>query len=269
MARPAVDLRGQRFGTVTILRRAGSSADGRAVWLARCDCGAEIVKPSIQFRRARTRDPINCGCLAKVKTTKRCSGCRTDKPRTDFGRDTRRKTDGLKSRCRRCEARDQRTFKQQHPDRATATFKRWYEKHKDRERASARERSARDYAAQPRRRLDRQRDDRAQHPERRRAILATFARRHPGRLQELSKQNGGKRRALQLGATVGPPINYERIKQRDQMVCHICRTTVAAKDLQFDHVIPLARGGEHSERNLAVSHARCNQRKNARVLTLF
>jgi hypothetical protein len=34
-------------------------------------------------------------------------------------------------------------------------------------------------------------------------------------------------------------------------------------------VIPLVAGGAHSEENIAVSHARCNMVKNAKVLTLF
>jgi len=53
------------------------------------------------------------------------------------------------------------------------------------------------------------------------------------------------------------------------MICHICRKKVRLSQLHFDHVIPLAKGGEHSERNIAVSHGRCNQRKSAAVLTLF
>lgn len=71
-----------------------------------------------------------------------------------------------------------------------------------------------------------------------------------------------------VGATV-ERIDYNGIKRRDGMVCHICRLKVADKELHFDHVIPLAKGGEHTERNIAVSHARCNQKKNSRVLTLF
>lgn len=53
------------------------------------------------------------------------------------------------------------------------------------------------------------------------------------------------------------------------MRCHICKKKVRDADLHFDHVIPLSKGGEHSELNVAVAHGRCNVRKNASVTTLF
>ncbi len=64
-------------------------------------------------------------------------------------------------------------------------------------------------------------------------------------------------------------VNFDRIVLRDKMRCHICRRKVQPKDLHFDHVIPLAKGGTHTESNIAVSHKRCNLSKNAKVLTLF
>lgn len=53
------------------------------------------------------------------------------------------------------------------------------------------------------------------------------------------------------------------------MMCHICRLKVREKDLHFDHVIPLSKGGEHSTTNIAVSHGSCNQSKWNAVVTLF
>lgn len=76
------------------------------------------------------------------------------------------------------------------------------------------------------------------------------------------------RRARVRGATVGK-VDFERIQRRDRMRCHICKTKVDRADLHFDHVIPLVAGGEHTEANIAVAHAKCNLRKNAKVLTLF
>lgn len=35
----AKDISGERFGKWTVLSRAGSNKDGRAVWLCECDCG--------------------------------------------------------------------------------------------------------------------------------------------------------------------------------------------------------------------------------------
>lgn len=35
----AKDISGERFGKWTVLSRAGSNKDGRAMWLCECDCG--------------------------------------------------------------------------------------------------------------------------------------------------------------------------------------------------------------------------------------
>ena len=45
---PAIDLTGQRLGTLTILEPDRSS--GRLLWRARCDCGREVVKIGSQIR---------------------------------------------------------------------------------------------------------------------------------------------------------------------------------------------------------------------------
>lgn len=93
--------------------------------------------------------------------------------------------------------------------------------------------------------------------------------------REWARSNPSKRRAATQrwrarlkGASV-EIVDYERILKRDELRCHICRKKVNRSALHFDHVIPLSRGGEHSERNIAVSHGSCNVRKGAGLLTLF
>lgn len=64
----------------------------------------------------------------------------------------------------------------------------------------------------------------------------------------------------------------EEIFERDGWVCHLCGRPIP-RELKFpdpfsaslDHVIPVAKGGEHSRENTAASHFRCNIRKGARV----
>lgn len=299
MGRPAVNLLGQRFGLMTIVGRAGSSIDGKAMWLARCDCGREVTRPSARLRRQHTRDLIHCGCHVTAATTQRCAGCGDEKPFADFGPDRRRVPRGLKSRCRKCEARYGRENAAKYAQRARQTQKRWYKKHQDHQRATSRQRSAARYAAKREEILKKQRARAAKDPAHRKAVMAAWNRRHPGRakllrdrsnakdparvaaraaawraanparLKGYRKKTGARRRAVKAGARVVGSIDFERIKRRDKMRCHICRKKVAPIDLHFDHVIPLAKGGEHSEANLAVSHRRCNQRKQANVLTLF
>jgi len=57
--RPAIDLRGQQFGRLTVLERA--PPEGRnARWRVRCECGDERTVRSFSLRSGETR---SCGCL--------------------------------------------------------------------------------------------------------------------------------------------------------------------------------------------------------------
>lgn len=55
-----IDLTGQRFGRLVVVKRADNSADGRARWLCKCDCGKEIVTYGSWLRNGDTK---SCGCL--------------------------------------------------------------------------------------------------------------------------------------------------------------------------------------------------------------
>jgi hypothetical protein len=59
MHHAARDLHGLRFGALTIIKRAGSDADGRIIWECRCDCGQIVNRQSALLNDART-----CGCDA-------------------------------------------------------------------------------------------------------------------------------------------------------------------------------------------------------------
>lgn len=73
-----------------------------------------------------------------------------------------------------------------------------------------------------------------------------------------------RRRALKLGATIGP-IDLEAIRVRDKMRCCICGKKVDEKlkhphpdSLSFDHSWPLGLHGPHSQENQRVAHLHCN-----------
>lgn len=57
-----VDLAGDRFGRLVVVRRAGRSSDRKAMWLCRCDCGREIRTMSRSLRVGLTR---SCGCIRR------------------------------------------------------------------------------------------------------------------------------------------------------------------------------------------------------------
>lgn len=59
-----------------------------------------------------------------------------------------------------------------------------------------------------------------------------------------------------------PPRVKLRIFERDGWACHICKQPIKVGETwQADHVIALANGGEHRERNLAPAHKHCHVAK--------
>ena len=78
------------------------------------------------------------------------------------------------------------------------------------------------------------------------------------------RENERCRRARKNGTIVGE-IDEAAIYARDK-VCIYCS---AAEDLTLDHLIPLARGGPHSQDNLAVACRKCNSRKGTKTYEEF
>ncbi|MCI1895071.1 MAG: AP2 domain-containing protein [Lactobacillus sp.] len=59
----AIDLTGQHFGRLTVLRRAGiNAANGNARWECQCECGNLAVVDGYGLRKGTT---ASCGCLRK------------------------------------------------------------------------------------------------------------------------------------------------------------------------------------------------------------
>jgi Restriction endonuclease len=59
-----------------------------------------------------------------------------------------------------------------------------------------------------------------------------------------------------------PPRVRQRIYDRAQGQCHICKLPIkAGESWQADHVIALINGGENRESNLAPAHAHCHLAK--------
>lgn len=46
--------------------------------------------------------------------------------------------------------------------------------------------------------------------------------------------------------------------------CEYCRANIVNAEFEIDHIIPLGRGGEHSERNLATCCPDCNRHKSGK-----
>ena len=61
-------------------------------------------------------------------------------------------------------------------------------------------------------------------------------------------------------------VDFAFTAKRDRMMCGICHKRVARKDLSFDHIVPLSKGGAHANWNLQVAHSLCNSRRNVGYL---
>jgi 5-methylcytosine-specific restriction endonuclease McrA len=75
-----------------------------------------------------------------------------------------------------------------------------------------------------------------------------------------------RRRASKMGAYV-TKADYASVLAEYGMVCHICGDDIASMDdLDFDHVIPLSKGGAHATENIRPSHIHCNRSKGAKLI---
>lgn len=55
-----IDLTGERFGRLTVIKQTENDKPYGTKWLCKCDCGNEVIVFSNNLRRGNTR---SCGCL--------------------------------------------------------------------------------------------------------------------------------------------------------------------------------------------------------------
>lgn len=55
-----IDLTGQRFGRLVVIKRSANSKNGKARWLCKCDCGNEAIVYSTHLKKGATQ---SCGCF--------------------------------------------------------------------------------------------------------------------------------------------------------------------------------------------------------------
>lgn len=63
-----IDLTGQRFGRLTVIKYLGNDKHRRALWLCKCDCGADKTVCGCELRKGSTN---SCGCLHREDLSKR------------------------------------------------------------------------------------------------------------------------------------------------------------------------------------------------------
>jgi len=138
----------------------------------------------------------------------------------------------------------------------------------DAARERGREYNRRYREANPEAVWERQRRYREANREARREYNRQWAKENPDK----TRAHHHTRRARKRGAFVETVVPRE-VYERDNWTCHICdmRINKATSNVwpkptspTVDHVIPLAKGGEHSYANCKAAHLCCNMRKGAR-----
>lgn len=143
-----------------------------------------------------------------------------------------------------------RRYRARHPDRMKEATRRWREAHQDqmdataqayRDRPETKAYLAAWHVANRERRQARRRELYAESPERFRMWARAYQ---------------TKKAGLEQG-----PIDPEAIVARDGNRCGVCGRNVLIKDRSFDHIIPVADGGSHTQANLQLTHLICNKRR--------
>lgn len=64
MGTTLIDLRGQRFERLLVIRRANKAGEGRPRWLCKCDCGKKVTVESRDLKK-RKDSTKSCGCYTR------------------------------------------------------------------------------------------------------------------------------------------------------------------------------------------------------------
>jgi len=87
-----------------------------------------------------------------------------------------------------------------------------------------------------------------------------------GKANPLKRMQNTRRYQVRKKNASVEKVSYEHILERDGHYCYICCSSIHPSKISFDHVIPIIRGGTHSEDNIRVAHIVCNSRKGTRLL---
>lgn len=96
--------------------------------------------------------------------------------------------------------------------------------------------------------------------ERLREIKRAYAKAHP----EIARSSQANRRARLAGA-YRERISFRKVLEKSNGLCGICGDVLDLSAVHFDHIVPLARGGSHTNANLQATHPRCNLVKGDRL----
>lgn len=158
-----------------------------------------------------------------------CKTCLQEKPLEAFPKETRRQS-GYSPRCKECTNTYNRNYyAENNKESILLKNQRWYEANRKRHRA----------------------------------MVIAWTQENRAK----ANQYGAQRRARKKAVTI-EEVDYNAILERDGMFCYICEQEITSgQKAEFEHVIPLARGGIHSMDNIKIAHMVCNRRKGDKLLS--
>jgi 5-methylcytosine-specific restriction endonuclease McrA len=206
--------------------------------------------------------------------TKFCNACQKNHPATlEFFPPSKVTKSGLSSYCRPCQYKKNEDWRKRNRDKARECARKWREKNAEKEyfrlamarvlnpeRQRARVRKS--YYKNHAKRLAARRRYFLAHREKERAYGREYSKTHPCPIAQ--KEKSARKRAKAQGVTIDQ-VDYEKILASNGMICHICKATIQRKDLVFDHVIPMCKGGPHNESNILPAHYECNRKKGKKI----
>lgn len=105
---------------------------------------------------------------------------------------------------------------------------------------------------------------RANHPESTRRYTKNWGAKNPIKLRAYAFTANRKRKHIIKLRTINPKAITKyvaSIKSRSTAPCYYCGEITPISKIQFDHIFPLSRGGDHSVGNLCVACENCNRKK--------
>lgn len=203
---------------------------------------------------------------------KKCSKCRKVRLVADFGKRTDA-ADGLQAWCRPCMSEASRArreakadevraygaaYRKANPELCKSATLRWRERN--------RERVAAQKAAWAARNPDKIRESRERNAVAKAAGLAAWKAANREKVREYQR----KRRVAGYGGSLRG-IDTEGLWAKGGGLCPLCGDVIDRSlswpdrySASLDHIVPLSRGGEHSDENCQWVHLRCNMSKNNR-----
>lgn len=179
---------------------------------------------------------------------------RKNNPQIMAERESKRtRPDGYKEKCRETynlRMQTDQDFRDRTRSSARMAARKYYASH----RASILESAKRKYL-----------DDVETSREKSRLSLSVWRKRHPDMLRATNARRKAIKRCAESSG-FDDIAHRKWLMQWQQSRCYHCNSEIDGDNYHLDHIVPISKGGQHSQDNLAISCPRCNLSKNSKIL---